>query len=147
MSKLILTFEFDTIAEAAKVLAAMAGNTTAVVTASPKPEPEKAEGKGKAKAPAAAPAAASTPSETGAASSASSTEGTPSASAGEGIPYAELQKAVFKVAGLGVDAKAKVLALAAELGAPTFKELPAAKWAEAKARVEALHAELTAEVA
>lgn len=148
MSKITLTFEFDSMNEAAKVLGAFAGNTAAVVAASPKPEPEKAAATGKAKSPAqppaASPAAASSPPATAAASNASSTEDTPSADA---IPYADLQKEVFKVAGLGAEAKAKVLAIASEMGAPTFKELPAAIWPQARKRVMALHAELTAEVA
>lgn len=145
MSKIILTFEFDSIAEAAKLLGAMAGNVSVAVTT----DKAAAGGKAKPPAPAPAPAADSTQSATAGASAASSTGATTSAGAtgGDTIPYADLQKEVFKVAGLGAEAKAKVLALAGELGAPTFKELPAAKWAEAKAQVEALYAELTAEVA
>jgi len=153
MSKIILTFEFDSLTEAARLLGAMAGNATAVVekNATPAPTPEKAKAEGKVeKKPASPPAAAaSSQPATDAASSASSTEGSKSAGAtdAETIPYSDLQKEVFKVAGLGAEPKAKVLAIAAEMGAPTFKELPATRWAEARDRVIALHAELTAEVA
>lgn len=145
-----IELQFTSVAEAAAFFAGRAAPavTTATVSADPKPEKAATPPKPRAEKPASPPAAAdSSPPATGAASSASSTEASQSAGAAETIPYSDLQKAVFAVAALGAGAKTAVLALAAQLGAPTFKELPAAKWAEAKALVEALHAELAAEVA
>lgn len=62
----------------------------------------------------------------------------------ETIPYAQLQKAVFGLAGKGDEGKAACAALCAEFKVKTFKELPADKWAEALKAVEAKQAELEA---
>lgn len=60
----------------------------------------------------------------------------PDASAEAGaIDYPTLQVAVFKAAKIN---KAATLAVAAELGAPTFKELPPEAWAEALVKVQAI---------
>jgi hypothetical protein len=55
------------------------------------------------------------------------------------VEYPVLQKAVFTLAGKSRDAAA---AVAASMGVKTFKELPADKWADALAAVNAKIAEL-----
>jgi hypothetical protein len=72
------------------------------------------------------------------------------------IEYAQLQKAVFKLAALGDDQEpgedsktpgARATAeVAASFGVKTFKTLPADQWADALAAVEARAAELQAEL-
>lgn len=63
----------------------------------------------------------------------------PPAQAASSIDYATLQKAVFKLAGLS---REETMALAKSFGVGTFKELPAEKWADALAAVEAKIKEL-----
>lgn len=63
------------------------------------------------------------------------------------IEYPVLQKAVFSLVKLLADRGrqgTEANAIAVELGASTFKQLPPEKWAEALARVEAFAAELQA---
>jgi hypothetical protein len=57
------------------------------------------------------------------------------------FPYTDLQKVVIE---LHKRAPAKTAEIAAELGVKSFKELAPARWAEAKAAVEAAIAELSA---
>lgn len=78
-------------------------------------------------------AAGSSTQEAPAASTASSSEASPS------VEYPVLQKAVFALAGKNREAAASV---AASFGVKTFKELEAAKWADALVAVNAKLAEL-----
>lgn len=82
------------------------------------------------------PAPAAEPAE--APASAASTA-TPSDSQPTTVEYPVLQKAVFTLAGKSRDAAAEV---AASMGVKTFKELPAEKWGDALAAVNAKIAEL-----
>lgn len=105
------------------------------VAASPKPKAEKTAEKA---APVSQPAAAvSSPPATVAASPVSSPEASPSPAA-TAVEYSVLQKAVFTLAGKSREAAA---AVAASFGVKTFKELDAARWAEALAAVNAKIAE------
>lgn len=63
----------------------------------------------------------------------------PAAQPASSIEYAVLQKAVFTLAG---KSKPAALDLAASMGVKTFKDLPADRWADALAAVNAKIAEL-----
>lgn len=114
----------------------------------PKPAPARAAASGKAtakggaapgktaaeKAPAAESVAAEPPASTAAASSPA-----PAPAPAPAVEYTVLQKAVFTLAGKSREAAA---AVAASFGVKTFKDLPADKWADALAAVNAKLAEL-----
>lgn len=105
--------------------AAVSGKATAKAGAAP--------GKTAAeKAPAAESAEAASPASTAAAAS-------PAPAPVPAVEYTVLQKAVFTLAGKSREAAA---AVAASFGVKTFKDLPADKWADALAAVNAKLAEL-----
>lgn len=128
-------------------------NATAVVTLPPKTEPDTAKVTAKkSSTPAATPAAAAStqptaevvaetaaPEKTVAESSPTAEPVEVAAPASTAVDYPTLQKAVFTLAGKSRDAAA---AVAASFGVKTFKELDAAKWADALAAVQAKTAEL-----
>lgn len=145
-----VTLNFKTIEAARKALleipsSALVGGPDPEAEA-PKPAPAPAAASGKAtakggaapgktaaeKAPAAESVAAEPPASTAAASS------QPPAPAPT-IEYTVLQKAVFTLAGKSREAAA---AVASSFGVKTFKDLPADKWADALAAVNAKLAEL-----
>lgn len=127
-------------------------NATAVVTLPPKTEPDTAKVTAKkSSTPAATPAAAAptqptaeaaaetaAPEKTAAESSPTAEPAEAAAPASTAVDYPTLQKAVFALAGKSRDAAA---AVAASFGVKTFKELDAAKWADALAAVQAKTAE------
>jgi hypothetical protein len=128
------------------------GQATAKASAAPAPKAEsKATAAPSAETSQQASTAATTPQATGAsegnAGAALSAEAQPSvastaapASSQTGtVDYATLQKAVFALAGKD---KPAAMALATSLGVKTFKDLPADRWGEALAAVNAKLAEL-----
>ena len=147
-----VTLNFKTIEAARKALleipsSALVGGPEPEAEA-PKPAPAPAAASGKAtakggaapgktvaeKAPAAESVAAEPPASTAAASSPA-----PAPAPAPTIEYTVLQKAVFTLAGKSREAAA---AVAASFGVKTFKDLPADKWADALAAVNAKLAEL-----
>lgn len=156
-----VTFTFNTIAEAAVALASLSGPTTLRASAAEQAKnvdqmrdtvdptvTGKSTTAPTAPAPArgprtAAAAAAGAPEKTGAASSpsAANAAAAPPAStaAGEGFDYEVLRQAVFTLAKKSRDAAVEV---ASSFGVKTMKELPADRWAEAFAAVNAKLEEL-----
>ena len=147
-----VTLNFKTIEAARKALleipssALVGGPEPEPEAEAPKPAPAPAAASGKAtakggaapgktvaeKAPAAGSVAAEPPASTAAASS-------PAPAPAPAVEYTVLQKAVFTLAGKSREAAA---AVAASFGVKTFKDLPADKWADALAAVNAKLAEL-----
>ena len=147
-----ITLNFKTIEAARKALleipesALVGGPEPEPEAEAPKPAPAPAAASGKAtakagaapgktaaeKAPTAASVAAEPPASTAATSS-------PAPAPAPAIEYTVLQKAVFTLAGKSREAAA---AVAASFGVKTFKDLPADKWADALAAVNAKLAEL-----
>lgn len=156
-----ITLNFKSIEAARKALLEIP--TSALVGGpepEPEPEPELEYPNIEAPKPAAAPAAASgkATAKGGAAPGKTAAEKAPSAESAEAAPpastaaasspapapaasvdYPTLQKAVFALAGKSREAAA---AVAASFGVKTFKDLPADKWADALAAVNAKLAEL-----
>ena len=151
-----ITLNFKTIEAARKALleipssALVGGPEPEPGAEAPKPAPAPAAASGKAtakagaapgktaaeKAPAAESVAAEPPASTAAAASPAPA---PAPAPAATIEYTVLQKAVFTLAGKSREAAA---AVAASFGVKTFKDLPADKWADALAAVNAKLAEL-----
>lgn len=140
-----LTLSFPTLGELLAAAAAVAaiGPAPAETEAPAFTPPRPADAEPQKQAPAAAAAKPAKPAK------APKAEAAPvPAPAPAKIAYPELQKAVFALAGkvnaLGLDTGEHVLAIAQALGGKTFKDLPAEKWADALAAVQAKQAELDA---
>lgn len=155
-----ITLNFKSIEAARKALLEI---PSSALVGGPEPEPELEYQNIEAPKPAAAPAAASgkATAKAGAARGKTAAEKTPAAESAEAAPpastaatsspapaaeppapavdYPTLQKAVFALAGKSREAAA---AVAAGFGVKTFKDLPADKWADALAAVNAKLAEL-----
>lgn len=131
-------------APAPKPASAASGQTTAKADAPAKTTNAKSQPAASAETAAPASTAATAPQETAADPKPAGTQPTasPTASAASStapVEYPVLQKAVFTLAGKSREAAA---AVAASMGVKTFKELDAARWAEALAAVNAKIAEL-----
>lgn len=152
-----ITLNFKSIEAARKALLEIPASA---LVGGPEPEAELERPNIEAPKPAAAPAAASgkATAKGGAAPGKTAAEKAPSAESAKAAPpastaatgdaavapapaveYAVLQKAVFALAGKSREAAA---AVAAGFGVKTFKDLPADKWADALAAVNAKLAEL-----
>jgi hypothetical protein len=129
-----ITLSFPTLTELAAAVARIAGAPAATVEAAPAPKP-KAEKPALSVVAAASVEAAPTPAPSPAPAAAAPVAD----KAASGVDYPTLQKAVFKL--VGID-KAAAAAVAAALNTPTFKVLPAERFAEALAAVEEKLAEL-----
>lgn len=134
-----ITLNFKSIEAARKALLEI---PSSALVGGPEPEPELEYPNTEAPKPAAAPAAASgkATAKAGAAPGKTAAEKTPTAEPpAPAVDYPTLQKAVFALAGKSREAAA---AVAAGFGVKTFKDLPADKWADALAAVNAKLAEL-----
>lgn len=132
-------------APAKKPASAASGQRTAKADAPAKTASAPAPAAASAEAAAPASTAATAPQETAADPKPAAEPSAPAAPAASPasspapVEYPVLQKAVFTLAGKD---KAAAMAIAAEMGVKTFKDLPADRWAEALAAVNAKIAEL-----
>ena len=143
-----ITLHFKSIEAARQALldipasALVGGPTPEAEAPKPAPAPAAASGKATAKggaAPGKTAAEKAPAAESVAAEPPASTAAAPSPAPAPTIEYTVLQKAVFTLAGKSREAAA---AVAASFGVKTFKDLPADKWADALAAVNAKLAEL-----
>lgn len=134
-----ITLNFKSLESALKALLEIPQSALAddepVVTSEAKPVAAKSEHKAKPEPKKVEPAAEKAPAKTEPPAEAQAD------APAEAIEYPVLQKAVFALAGKSRDEATK---LVAAFGVKTFKELPADKWSEALAAVNAKLAELEA---
>jgi hypothetical protein len=131
----------EAVAEAPKPTAAAKAAASRATATKPAASEEKTPASDTSDTTSSAAASGASEGNAAAGSSAQEAPAASTASSSEPVEYPVLQKAVFALAGKSREAAA---AVAASMGVKTFKELPADKWGDALAAVNAKLAELEA---